>query len=387
MAASAGPTETASGESYQSCDGTVSMFRIGSFNIGVDQSELTSQNAKAVLDKAENIITTCVKNFGLHIINLCEFGGHLQGLSDAGISAKDMKIVDGPQGALVIVNSNYLTSCGFNDDTIQFDVKAIRTFRIAQGGPELVVHKLENDVGFRLMLGSLHICASEQNLVVEALRKMERESPTDSATQPVVQVLVGNCSLCPEEAEDIEWRTHWHVHTTGAGQSEGVIFVKGAHTHSFDLRQQWLIDRGLSNDTHDGIAMELQVNVTSSNMPEPSSKSLSARDCEDATRPTDASQLDSGNDAASQLHGFWHEGQHYIGEASARPVFIPPEYLLVRQPQEWAQCQCIHECLRCVYDGATLCEPCTTGCYDCEPGCCGKEEDVTDSCDEGADTE
>ena len=76
--------KSASGDASQltgSSDGTVSVFRIGSYNVDVDQSKLTSENAKAVLDKVENIITTCVKNLGLHIMNLCEFGGHLQGLS------------------------------------------------------------------------------------------------------------------------------------------------------------------------------------------------------------------------------------------------------------------------------------------------------------------
>ena len=118
--------KSASGDASQltgSSDGTVSMFRIGSYNVGVDQSKLTSENAKAVLDKVENIITTCVKDFGLDIMNLCEFGGHLQGLSDAGISAKDMNIFNGPQATSVSVNSNYLTSWGFNADTTQFYVK------------------------------------------------------------------------------------------------------------------------------------------------------------------------------------------------------------------------------------------------------------------------
>ena len=53
--------ESASGDVSQltgRSDGTTSVFRLGSFNVGVDQSKLTSENAKAVLDKVENIITT-----------------------------------------------------------------------------------------------------------------------------------------------------------------------------------------------------------------------------------------------------------------------------------------------------------------------------------------
>ena len=88
------------------------MFRIGNFNIGVDQSELTSENAKAALDKVENIITTCVKNFGLHIMNLCEFGGHFQVMSAAGIHELDMKIFQGPAAPSVSIDNNYLTAWG-----------------------------------------------------------------------------------------------------------------------------------------------------------------------------------------------------------------------------------------------------------------------------------
>ena len=85
-----------------------------------------------------------------------------------------------------------------------------------------------------------------------------------------------------------------------------------------------------------------------------------------------------------QKRGFVHNGRYYTGMAALRPVFIPPESFFVKQPQLWTQCTCERGCYRCVYDGATLCEPCKNECYDCEPGCCGNEEDVSDSCDEGA---
>jgi len=85
-----------------------------------------------------------------------------------------------------------------------------------------------------------------------------------------------------------------------------------------------------------------------------------------------------------QKRGFVHNGRYYTGMAALRPVFIPPESFFVKQPQLWTQCTCERGCYRCVYDGATLCEPCKNECYDCEPGCCGNEEDASDSCDEGA---
>ncbi len=72
--------------------------------------------------------------------------------------------------------------------------------------------------------------------------------------------------------------------------------------------------------------------------------------------------------------------KHYAGVASRRPVFIPPADFFVPQPQEWTQCACANQCMRCVYDGASLCEGCVPSApgwqrldfdCDCEPGCCG----------------
>ena len=115
----------------------------------------------------------------------------------------------------------------------------------------------------------------KKTLVAEALKKLERASPTDSATQPVVQVLVGDCNLTFENALEavepmqprmiVEWRTVWTVYTTGAGQSGDVIFVKGAHAESFDLPFGYSHeDRAIRNGSHDAIGVELRVKVKSS---------------------------------------------------------------------------------------------------------------------------
>ncbi len=132
---------------------------------------------------------------------------------------------------------------------------------------------------------------------------MEEISPTDSATQPVVQVLVGDCNLTLEIADEAvqpmqppvmgKWNTVWTVHTTGAGQSGDVIFVKGAHAESFDLPFGYSHeDRGIRNDS----GIELRVKVKSSIQPGASTNDdrQSARDEEDASQSSDASQLASG---------------------------------------------------------------------------------------------
>ena len=58
----------------------VSRIRIGSFNVGVDQNMLAGKRCNATLKKVEDIIATCVRDSALDIMNLCESGGHRQGL-------------------------------------------------------------------------------------------------------------------------------------------------------------------------------------------------------------------------------------------------------------------------------------------------------------------
>ena len=272
----------------------VTAIRIGSFNVGVEQDMLTCRGAQDYIHKTEHIITTCAKVGALHIMNLCELGGHRQGLSAANINALDMSIFRGTAAPSVSVNSNYLTAWGFDADTPQFDVRTARpskkfwlTSKICE--PELIVHAFEKGVGIRLILGNLHIrvphdkkvkTGQKQRIVAEALRQLENEALVDSATQPVVLVLVGDCNLVkqtaekathPLQPEDDDWRTVWHVHPTEAGKGGDLIFVKGAHARSFELPFGFShADRGVRPDRHDAIGIELRVMAEA--MPEPATK-------------------------------------------------------------------------------------------------------------------
>ena len=199
----------------------------------------------------------------------------------------DMNIFQGTRAPLVSNDSNYITAWGFDADTTQFDVRATRpskTYWLSSDicEPELVVHTFENGVGVRLILGNLRVRTPHgvkvtmqlrQRTVTEALRKLESEVPVDSATQPIVRVLVGDCNLSKETAEaatqpmqpeEPNWRTVWQVHATTAALSGDLIFVKGAHAKSFDLPfGASHRDRDIWNDSHDAIAIELRVDVDS----------------------------------------------------------------------------------------------------------------------------
>ena len=99
----------------------------------------------------------------------------------------------------------------------------------------------------------------------EALQNSEFVAPPDSATQPVVKVLVGDCNLTRELAEeatqplqpaDQNYRTVWQVHATSFGESGDLILVQGANARMFDLPfGKKHSDRAIRNDCHDAIGI------------------------------------------------------------------------------------------------------------------------------------
>ena len=95
MASSADASQLGGSSSADASDGTVCVFRIGSFNVGVNQSMLTGKNCYGYVKRIKSIITTCVVDSALDIMNLCEVGGHKQGLFAAGIHPGDMQILEG----------------------------------------------------------------------------------------------------------------------------------------------------------------------------------------------------------------------------------------------------------------------------------------------------
>ena len=269
-------------------------IRIGSFNTGVQQSMLTGKGRQHYIDYVEHIISKCVKVGRLHIMNLCELGGHKQGFAAANINELDMPIFQGTAAPYVSVDTNYLTAWGFDADTPQFDVRRTRAskkFNLNSKTcePELTVHAFEKYIGIRLILGNLHIRVPhdktvktplKQKILTQALRQLENEALHDSATQPVVLALVGDCNLEKSDAEEAtgplqpegeNFETVWHVHRTKAGKGGDLIFVRGAHAQSFELPFGFSHkDRGPRKDQHDAMGVELR--VLAETKPEPATK-------------------------------------------------------------------------------------------------------------------
>ena len=266
----------------------VCKIRIGSFNVGVTQSMLEGKKSSVYLQKVEYIISTCVTNYLLDIMNLCEFGGHRQGLGacDPPIQVQEMQIFQTSPHPSVSVSNNYLTAWAFDAGTSQFGVRAVtdccRTKYLVceKCEPEMMTHKFKNAAGVTVFLGNLHIRvpsgasvrkATKQRVLKQALEHLESQAPPDRAEAPVVKVVVGDCNLNQHQVEEMiqamqpaegNWRTVWQVHPTSAGLGGDLIIVKGANAMAFDLPfGKNHLDRGVRHDSHDAIGIDLRVMV------------------------------------------------------------------------------------------------------------------------------
>ena len=134
--------------------GTVCKIRIGSFNLGMGQNWISSGGRPHYTRKVENIITTCVQDAGLHIMNLCKLGLYLD-------DAVKMKIFQGPTAPSVTVHYNHLAAWGFDAEATRFGVRRTGRSKTHLFGTiayqqVLVVHSFENSAGVRIMFGNLH---------------------------------------------------------------------------------------------------------------------------------------------------------------------------------------------------------------------------------------
>ena len=126
-----------------------------------------------------------------------------------------MKIFTGPAAPYVSIEANYLTAWRFYHDAPHFDVRSTCPTKVIAlyspiCEPDLIVHTFESSIGVRLIQGNLHIrtphkkkvkTSQRQFIVKQALKQLENEALQDSATQPVALLLVGDCNLVKETAE------------------------------------------------------------------------------------------------------------------------------------------------------------------------------------------
>ena len=271
-------------------------LRLGSFNLGVNQSMFTGKNVRKVLDKISDVVATCVQEPGLHMFSFCELGGHGMGLQVANIDYRDMKVFKEDIDAQV--SANYMTAWNLAADASQLSVRPTGTptiYNLSRGyiyapkdaEPEFVVMTFHVGADAGLIHGNLHIptsrrhvttfcnrrrlpLATRRRLLAEALRILESTPPptdSDGAAQPVAYVLVGDPNLSKAEAEiavqafqpnGAQWDTVWQVFETR--QQRDILLVKGARACVLDLPvSPGKANRGFRNDGHDVIGVEVRL--------------------------------------------------------------------------------------------------------------------------------
>ena len=270
------------------------VVKIGSFDIGVNQTMFTANKATRArhIAKIEDIIATCVQEGSLDIFSLSELGDHGHGLHAASIWPSDLTIFK-PTGIDFLVEGAYMTVWGFKPDATHLGAMnsvtcilksfffpsqlVIQVFTV----PTCTAGNLHRgDLSKFLIHGNLHIripnrgpmvtTMSKKRVLQEAMWQLERraELKGSSASQPAVLVLVGDPNLTKQEAEEAiqmlqtnegaDWENVWHVHTTSKQLSGDIVLVKGANAKPFDLPFGISHgDRGMRHDQHDAIGIEL----------------------------------------------------------------------------------------------------------------------------------
>jgi hypothetical protein len=183
-------------------------MRIGNFNIGVTQPQLTGKNQNKVLNNLNRIIHVSVQDAQLDMMSMCEVGGHKQGFASAGISA-NLPVLDPTHGAKFSTIQNYMTCWGFQADASQLGFEKLRQREItlsAATEPQLVVEVFSFKDQAKLVKGNLHMripkhtISDKKKLVTEALHQLEaiakqEQQPHYDASQPIVCVLLGDTNL------------------------------------------------------------------------------------------------------------------------------------------------------------------------------------------------
>ena len=199
-------------------------LRLGNFNVGIMQNQFeTTKAIIKVMKHMNRIIQNCVTDGDLDMLSMCEVGGHLQGMSAAGISAGDLSVL--ARGAIQYSNvQNYLSCWNFKADASQPGLQQLRSPQVhrlcasARCDPQLHVQVFSYSEQAKLVQGNLHIrtpngaaspsIATRKRVVAQALRileaaaQLEKERVNDDASQPVVCVLLGDTNLSKSEGDE-----------------------------------------------------------------------------------------------------------------------------------------------------------------------------------------
>ena len=221
-------------------------MRVGNFNSGCMQSQLTGKNKTKVLGNVNKIICDSVQEARLHMMSLCELGGYKEGFQAAGICPRTLPVLNPKYGAKLSITQNYMTcwnfqSCATEADASQPGFKKLRDLGVFVlhhvTDPQLVIEVFSFNNQVKLIKGNLHIriptgvTVTRQariRLTTQALNQMDlcakqeqdryndasQHSRCNDASQPIVLLLVGDTNLKrlggeeavqPIQAKDSTW--------------------------------------------------------------------------------------------------------------------------------------------------------------------------------------
>ena len=266
-------------------------LNLGCFNAGADQNMLTKDQHQRSLSR---VIAKAVSQEDLHLVTLCEVGGHKQGLNETNVRAQDLI-------SQVLLPYYQATSCqaymatwqatdGPNDDhsvtlTLVGQPEVVELHSAQQ--PQLVIMVFTIDAAEHpdkqglLISGQMHIRTPKAHAPTQRTRKritksamvlLEEKAATASsgASQPTAPVIVltGDVNIDRAVADSVvqpeigepSVGSQWQVMTSAAARSGDVLFVKGAFGEALNVSVgASYADRGIRNDSHDFFGVALSI--------------------------------------------------------------------------------------------------------------------------------
>jgi len=256
------------------------------------QTQIESKDfSKKTLANLRRVVAKGFEEGDLHLLNLCEVGGHKQGLPAVHCHASnitDQALKEGEYGSCA--TQNYMSiwhetgasqpggvSLKLSQEPEVFTLAASVALE-----PQLVLSSYAVTTNVSegegmLFVGQLHIRTpngkksptnqTKKRVVQEALNIMTNVANI-CVFQPVVAVLCGDANLNQDNADACcqvedgvpDARTHWHTQTSSEALSGDVAFVRGSGSEAFDVTiGASYKDRGVRNDSHDFFGVTVSV--------------------------------------------------------------------------------------------------------------------------------
>ena len=262
--------------------------RVGTYNVGMVQEMLDKERHQNSL---RGVIAESFIGGDLHLLSLCEVGGHMRGLQDLHISPLDFingVLRDGEyHAAAVQAYMNVWHQAGAAQPggvslqpSKQPTCLQLRPDLAAD--PQLVIFDFhvtaEQYPGMmgRLVHGVLHIGSNRRHMpswrqrtivTRQALRELE-DSANSGALQPTVCVLTGDMNLDRYHADtvvqpdcgELDVLNRWHTQTSAAALPGDVAFIRGTPSEAFEIEiGRSYPNRGIRHDMHDCFGFELRI--------------------------------------------------------------------------------------------------------------------------------